>query len=78
MHKINQRIEDMTRLDMRTREPFQLANYGIGGFYVRHHDYFGHSFRGTGDRIATVLFYVSRCGFIDFGLRLIFSFLNAD
>lgn len=61
MQMIDRRIEDMTKLTMKSREPFQIANYGIGGFYVAHHDYFGNSFFDSGDRMATVLFYVSRC-----------------
>lgn len=59
------RLEDMTGLITSTAEPLQVANYGIGGHYEPHIDFAGddepHAFGdlGTGNRIATVLFYVS-------------------
>ncbi|KAJ8404762.1 hypothetical protein AAFF_G00331490 [Aldrovandia affinis] len=63
--KINQRIEDITGLDMKTAEELQVANYGVGGQYEPHFD-FGRkdepdAFKelGTGNRIATWLFYMS-------------------
>ncbi|XP_074531988.1 prolyl 4-hydroxylase subunit alpha-1b isoform X1 [Halichoeres trimaculatus] len=91
---INQRIEDLTGLEMDTAEELQVANYGVGGQYEPHFD-FGRvrpvslgSFQidmcvndrplqlifslspqkdepdafkelGTGNRIATWLFYMS-------------------
>ncbi|KAJ8391763.1 hypothetical protein AAFF_G00085350 [Aldrovandia affinis] len=62
---INQRIEDLTGLDMNTAEELQVANYGVGGQYEPHFD-FGRkdepdAFKelGTGNRIATWLFYMS-------------------
>ncbi|XP_039511524.1 prolyl 4-hydroxylase subunit alpha-1a isoform X2 [Pimephales promelas] len=62
---INQRIEDITGLDMKTAEELQVANYGVGGQYEPHFD-FGRkdepdAFKelGTGNRIATWLFYMS-------------------
>ncbi|KAG9346048.1 hypothetical protein JZ751_007864 [Albula glossodonta] len=63
--KINQRIEDLTGLDVKTAEELQVANYGVGGQYEPHFD-FGRkdepdAFKelGTGNRIATWLFYMS-------------------
>ncbi|XP_058508107.1 prolyl 4-hydroxylase subunit alpha-1b isoform X4 [Solea solea] len=62
---INQRIEDVTGLEMDTAEELQVANYGVGGQYEPHFD-FGRkdepdAFKelGTGNRIATWLFYMS-------------------
>ncbi|XP_037638399.1 prolyl 4-hydroxylase subunit alpha-1b isoform X3 [Sebastes umbrosus] len=63
--KINQRIEDLTGLEMDTAEELQIANYGVGGQYEPHFD-FGRkdepdAFKelGTGNRIATWLFYMT-------------------
>ncbi|XP_056432334.1 prolyl 4-hydroxylase subunit alpha-1-like [Gadus chalcogrammus] len=63
--KINQRIEDITGLDVTTAEELQVANYGVGGQYEPHFD-FGRkdepdAFKelGTGNRIATWLLYMS-------------------
>ncbi|XP_066527963.1 prolyl 4-hydroxylase subunit alpha-1b isoform X2 [Hoplias malabaricus] len=63
--RINQRIEDVTGLEMDTAEELQVANYGVGGQYEPHFD-FGRkdepdAFKelGTGNRIATWLFYMS-------------------
>ncbi|XP_056147571.1 prolyl 4-hydroxylase subunit alpha-1b isoform X2 [Lampris incognitus] len=63
--RINQRIEDLTGLEMDTAEELQIANYGVGGQYEPHFD-FGRkdepdAFKelGTGNRIATWLFYMS-------------------
>ncbi|KAF7203652.1 prolyl 4-hydroxylase subunit alpha-1 isoform X3 [Nothobranchius furzeri] len=62
---INQRIEDITGLDISTAEDLQVANYGIGGQYEPHFD-FGRKDEpdafeelGTGNRIATWLLYMS-------------------
>ncbi|XP_072523004.1 prolyl 4-hydroxylase subunit alpha-1a isoform X2 [Salminus brasiliensis] len=62
---INQRIQDITGLDVTTAEELQVANYGVGGQYEPHFD-FGRkdepdAFKelGTGNRIATWLFYMS-------------------
>ena len=66
---LNQRLEDMTGLSMKTAEPFQINNYGIGGHYNIHNDYFGagagnldsfmtHGIGVYGNRIATIMFYV--------------------
>lgn len=62
---IGQRVEDMTGLSVSTAEELQVVNYGIGGHYEPHFDFARkeetNAFKslGTGNRIATVLFYVS-------------------
>ncbi|XP_059180186.1 prolyl 4-hydroxylase subunit alpha-1-like [Centropristis striata] len=63
--RINQRIEDLTGLDVTTAEELQVANYGVGGQYEPHFD-FGRKDEpdafeqlGTGNRIATWLLYMS-------------------
>lgn len=49
----------MTGLKTTTAEKLQIVNYGIGGHYEPHVDFFPDSFvYDTGNRIATVLFYV--------------------
>ncbi|XP_015230099.1 PREDICTED: prolyl 4-hydroxylase subunit alpha-1 isoform X1 [Cyprinodon variegatus] len=65
IEKINERIEAITGLEMDTAEELQVANYGVGGQYEPHFD-FGRkdepdAFKelGTGNRIATWLFYMS-------------------
>jgi prolyl 4-hydroxylase len=59
---ISRRVEDMTGLTTKTAEPLQIVNYGIGGQYDSHVDFFPDE-RAVqeehGNRIATVLFYVS-------------------
>ncbi|XP_043655490.1 prolyl 4-hydroxylase subunit alpha-1-like isoform X2 [Drosophila teissieri] len=67
---ITRRIVDMTGFDLADSEDFQVINYGIGGHYFLHTDYFdfaSSNYTGKrsrqskvlGDRIATVLFYLS-------------------
>ncbi|XP_006006516.1 prolyl 4-hydroxylase subunit alpha-1 isoform X3 [Latimeria chalumnae] len=65
VERINQRIQDLTGLDVGTAEELQVANYGVGGQYEPHFD-FGRkdepdAFKelGTGNRMATWLFYMS-------------------
>lgn len=61
---VNRRLDLMTNLEMQTAEELQIANYGIGGHYDPHFDFArkeetkAFSDLGTGNRIATVLFYV--------------------
>ncbi|XP_028424253.1 prolyl 4-hydroxylase subunit alpha-1 [Perca flavescens] len=63
--RINQRIEDITGLDVSTAEELQVANYGVGGQYEPHFDFRrkdepdAFEELGTGNRIATWLLYVS-------------------
>ncbi|KAH7731564.1 Protein PHY-2 [Aphelenchoides avenae] len=64
--RINKRMDLMTNLEMETAEELQIANYGIGGHYDPHFDFArkeetkAFSDLGTGNRIATVLFYMSQ------------------
>ncbi|XP_040218229.1 prolyl 4-hydroxylase subunit alpha-1 isoform X2 [Rana temporaria] len=65
IERINTRIQAITGLDVTTAEELQVANYGVGGQYEPHFD-FGRkdepdAFKelGTGNRIATWLFYMS-------------------
>uniref|UniRef100_A0A915ETU9 procollagen-proline 4-dioxygenase n=1 Tax=Ditylenchus dipsaci TaxID=166011 RepID=A0A915ETU9_9BILA len=64
--RINNRIDMMTNLNQETSEDLQIANYGIGGHYDPHFDFARkeekNAFKklGTGNRIATVLFYMSQ------------------
>lgn len=56
---INARIEDMTGLSVVSAERLQVVNYGIGGQYEPHYDFYFENFpMKRGNRIATVLFYV--------------------
>ncbi|XP_022906186.2 prolyl 4-hydroxylase subunit alpha-1 [Onthophagus taurus] len=63
--KVVQRVEAMTGLTQTTSEELQVVNYGIGGHYEPHFDFARadekNAFKslGTGNRIATVLFYMS-------------------
>ncbi|XP_017058430.1 prolyl 4-hydroxylase subunit alpha-2 [Drosophila ficusphila] len=64
---IDQRVADMTNMNMKYAEDHQFANYGIGGHYGEHMDWFDQisfdaglvSSPELGNRIATVLFYLS-------------------
>ncbi|KAJ2950102.1 hypothetical protein O0L34_g11444 [Tuta absoluta] len=61
---ITRRVSDFTGLSMDTAEELQVVNYGIGGHYEPHFDFarkFENAFkeRFQGNRIATVLFYMS-------------------
>ncbi|KAI1721472.1 2OG-Fe(II) oxygenase superfamily domain-containing protein [Ditylenchus destructor] len=64
--RINKRMDMMTNLEMETAEELQIANYGIGGHYDPHYDFArkeetkAFSDLGTGNRIATVLFYMTQ------------------
>lgn len=65
---------DMTTLTMANAEPLQVVNYGMGGQYDPHFDFFeaddkSEYMRMYGNRIATVLFYVS-----DIALCIIIAF----
>ncbi|KAH8308007.1 hypothetical protein KR059_004268, partial [Drosophila kikkawai] len=67
LETIDRRVEDMTGLSMKSAEDHQFANYGIGGHYGEHYDWFSQislnngivSNPEHGNRIATVLFYLS-------------------
>ncbi|XP_034243816.1 prolyl 4-hydroxylase subunit alpha-1 isoform X3 [Thrips palmi] len=59
------RVEDLSGLTCDTAEELQVVNYGIGGHYEPHFDFARrgeqNAFKslGTGNRIATTLFYMS-------------------
>lgn len=63
VENISKRVADMSGLTMKTAEPLQVVNYGIGGYYTLHYD-FGLPNDETfekleiGNRIATIMFYV--------------------
>ncbi|XP_048459724.1 prolyl 4-hydroxylase subunit alpha-2-like isoform X1 [Rhincodon typus] len=65
VNRVNQRIEDITGLEVDTAELLQVANYGVGGQYEPHFDFSRKeehdAFKelGTGNRLATVLNYMS-------------------
>lgn len=65
LNTLNRRIEDLTQLTTKTAEPMHVTKYGVGGFYAVHHDavYDASLFNGTGNRLASVLFFVSKCFF---------------
>lgn len=55
-------LADATGLDMTYCEQLQVANYGVGGHYEPHFDFFlnsSHYPAEEGNRIATAIFYVS-------------------
>ncbi|GMS90592.1 hypothetical protein PENTCL1PPCAC_12767, partial [Pristionchus entomophagus] len=66
VERVNNRLDLMTNLEMETAEELQIANYGIGGHYDPHFDHArkeevkAFADLGTGNRIATVLFYMSQ------------------
>jgi prolyl 4-hydroxylase len=66
VRRVSLRVEDMTGLTVDTAEELQVVNYGLGGHYEPHYDFARREERnafkslGTGNRIATVLFYVSK------------------
>ncbi|CAL9685414.1 unnamed protein product [Knipowitschia caucasica] len=63
--RVNQRIQDVTGLTVETAELLQVANYGVGGQYEPHYDFSRKdepdAFKrlGTGNRVATMLNYMS-------------------
>jgi len=65
IERIYQRVGDLTGLSMETSEELQVSNYGIGGHYEPHFDFARreevNAFKdlGSGNRIATWLFYES-------------------
>nr|XP_044251579.1 prolyl 4-hydroxylase subunit alpha-2 [Drosophila takahashii] len=61
--RLTARITDMTGFNLVGSEMLQLMNYGLGGHYDKHYDYFNQINSNltamSGDRIATVLFYLT-------------------
>ncbi|TWW75125.1 Prolyl 4-hydroxylase subunit alpha-2 [Takifugu flavidus] len=66
--RVNQRIEDLTGLTVKTAELLQVANYGVGGQYEPHFDFsrvscldcsrpFDSNLKVDGNRLATFLNY---------------------
>ncbi|XP_051959985.1 prolyl 4-hydroxylase subunit alpha-1 [Xyrauchen texanus] len=75
--QVNQRIADVTGLDLDTAEELQVANYGIGGQYDPHYDSKlsnDSDFQLRGGRIATVLIYMSD---VDIGGATVFPTFGA-
>lgn len=77
--RVNERIESITGLNMATAEELQVANYGIGGHYEPHFDFARREEKdafkslGTGNRIATFLFYMSD---VEAGGATVFPHIN--
>ncbi|XP_017058094.1 prolyl 4-hydroxylase subunit alpha-2 [Drosophila ficusphila] len=62
VQRMTQLIGDMTNFDMEDSEPFEVMNYGIGGYYHIHHDSLSEQkakIEYVSDRLATVIFYLS-------------------
>ncbi|XP_067619708.1 prolyl 4-hydroxylase subunit alpha-2 isoform X2 [Eurosta solidaginis] len=58
--KIQRCMKDLSLLNMESAEQFQVTNYGIGGHYEPHFDFFIENQTYTeGNRIATGIFYLS-------------------
>jgi len=62
--RINQRIIDMTGFNFSKTEEIQVANYGLGTYFKPHFDYTSDGFEtpdvtALGDRLASIIFYVS-------------------
>jgi len=79
IERIYQRVGDVTGLSMTTSEELQVSNYGMGGHYEPHFDFArreeseAFASLGTGNRIATWLFYVSD---VDLGGATVFPSLD--
>lgn len=58
--RVSNRVHHMTGLQISTGEHLHIVNYGVGGHYDPHFDFFLNT-TGIygGNRIATILFYVS-------------------
>ncbi|XP_039519553.1 prolyl 4-hydroxylase subunit alpha-2-like [Pimephales promelas] len=75
--QVNQRIADVTGLELETAEELQIANYGIGGQYEPHYDSKltnDSDFQRRGGRISTVLIYLSD---VDIGGATVFPIIGA-
>jgi len=76
---IYRRVASVTKLNMETSEELQISNYGIGGHYEPHFDFARREEKnafaslGTGNRIATWLFYLSD---VDMGGATVFPDLG--
>jgi len=79
LQRIKKRTEDATGLTLDTAEELQVANYGIGGHYEPHFDFAREdedkfSDLGTGNRIATMLYYISS---VEAGGATVFTYAEA-
>ncbi|XP_033228123.1 prolyl 4-hydroxylase subunit alpha-1-like [Belonocnema kinseyi] len=76
---LRRRLKDMTGLVADTAEDLQVTHYDVGGFYVEHFDFVPDTdteffeIVGTGNRIATVLFYMND---VEQGGETVFTELN--
>uniref|UniRef100_A0A1A9WAC1 procollagen-proline 4-dioxygenase n=1 Tax=Glossina brevipalpis TaxID=37001 RepID=A0A1A9WAC1_9MUSC len=59
--RLTERLADMTGLNVINSEPFQCANYGLGGEFKLHSDVIQHPnvLKKLGNRIVTALFYMN-------------------
>ncbi|KAH8252052.1 hypothetical protein KR038_011569 [Drosophila bunnanda] len=62
--RINQRIVDMTGLNISRTDKIQIANYGLGTYFKPHFDYTSDGYvtpeaSTLGDRLVTILYYAS-------------------
>jgi len=58
---IGQRLEDITGLTLKSSEPLQVANYGIGGHYGPHYDFFLVSLPTILYSLLEIIFLLHRC-----------------
>uniref|UniRef100_A0A914HLS0 Fe2OG dioxygenase domain-containing protein n=1 Tax=Globodera rostochiensis TaxID=31243 RepID=A0A914HLS0_GLORO len=65
--RLNRRVHEMTNLDIKSAEDLQVASYGPGGHYAPHYDFFTRNEVNPiadndlfGNRVATVLFYLTQ------------------
>lgn len=77
--RIKKRTEDASGLTLDTAEEMQVANYGIGGHYEPHFDFAREdedkfTDLGTGNRIATMLYYISD---VEAGGATVFTYAEA-
>lgn len=78
--RVNARMSALTGLNLETAEDFQVQNYGLAGHYDPHFD-FSRDLEnstlgqlGTGNRIATVLLYMSD---VEAGGATVFPYVGA-
>ncbi|KAM7360636.1 prolyl-4-hydroxylase-alpha SG1 [Cochliomyia hominivorax] len=76
MDKIAQRLEDITGLSIVNGESLQVVNYGIGGHYAPHYDFWEMpevQYGRKSNRILTALFYIND---VELGGSTAFPFLH--
>ncbi|XP_076838196.1 prolyl 4-hydroxylase subunit alpha-1 [Brachyhypopomus gauderio] len=57
--RVTQRLSCLTGLDMKSSEPLQVLNYGIGGQFEPHYDAGTTKSSESGQRIASIIIYLS-------------------